>query len=356
MTQTRHADRGSSFRILGLTDEEELVYRELLKRRSATRAQLCTALVLSPEDADRVFASLENKGFVSWTTGQEPRLLASPPGSAVEVLALQVERELQQARVAAAHLSTQWSAGTHDRRADELVEIITGRDAMGRRFESMMKSMTQEILGFVACPIMVAENINVDLNIEALRRGIRSRCIYELAVLDTPGVPEMVARCEAAGEQARVISKLPSKMVLIDRNTALLPVNVDVDGVEPSAALVHAPLTDSLVSLFEELWRRAIPVHLSEEESAAVDEAVSHSPSATDRRMMSLLVAGLSDESVAHYLGISRRTLQRRLTRLMRNAKVDTRLQLVWRATSEGWLERAPGQGRHRSASRARLS
>jgi DNA-binding NarL/FixJ family response regulator len=55
--------------------------------------------------------------------------------------------------------------------------------------------------------------------------------------------------------------------------------------------------------------------------------------------MMSLLVAGLSDESVAHYLGISRRTLQRRLTRLMKNAKVDTRLQLVWRATSEGWLE-----------------
>lgn len=328
------SEQGAELRVLGLTGQEERTYRELLRCRSATTEQLRASLGLSAEEADRIFGSLQSKGFASWSTGAPPRLLASPPGPAVDVLALEIERELQRARVAAARLAAGWSASPHDRQVDEIVEIINGREAMSRRFESMLKSAREEILGFVARPLVVSERANADLNLEALHRGLRSRSIYERAVFEAPGVAGLVAECETAGEEARIVDRLPGKMLVVDRATALLPVNLEMPGVEPGAAVVHAPLTDSLTALFEELWRRAVPVALAGRPAGAD----SGGPADDDIRLLSLLVAGLSDDTAGRQLGMSRRTVHRRLGRLMHAVGVDTRLQLVWRATTNGWL------------------
>jgi DNA-binding NarL/FixJ family response regulator len=110
-------------------------------------------------------------------------------------------------------------------------------------------------------------------------------------------------------------------------------VNLDVPGVEPSAAVVHAPLTSSLTALFEELWARAVPMTRRDDLGAAAGL-----PSAEDRRLLFLLVGGLSDDVVGRQLGMSRRTVHRRLQRLMAAAGVESRLQLVWWATAAGWL------------------
>jgi len=46
----------------------------------------------------------------------------------------------------------------------------------------------------------------------------------------------------------------------------------------------------------------------------------------------------MPDKSIATHLGVSRRTVQRRLDRLMVVAGVDTRAGLAFQAGKRGWL------------------
>ncbi|NUO55668.1 MAG: transcriptional regulator TrmB, partial [Hamadaea sp.] len=52
----------------------------------------------------------------------------------------------------------------------------------------------------------------------------------------------------------------------------------------------------------------------------------------------SLLIAGMTDEAAGARLGLSRRTVVRRVQHLMAVAGAQSRLQLGWRARELGWL------------------
>ena len=57
-----------------------------------------------------------------------------------------------------------------------------------------------------------------------------------------------------------------------------------------------------------------------------------------DLYLVSLLVAGVPDKSIATQLGVSQRTVQRRVSNIMELAGTQTRMQLAWRAATEHWL------------------
>jgi DNA-binding NarL/FixJ family response regulator len=54
-------------------------------------------------------------------------------------------------------------------------------------------------------------------------------------------------------------------------------------------------------------------------------------------QVLALLLSGLTDQSAAGQLGLSLRTVQRRISQLMVKAGVDTRIQLGWYAAGKGW-------------------
>lgn len=103
--------------------------------------------------------------------------------------------------------------------------------------------------------------------------------------------------------------------------------------------MVHASgLLELLAGLFESVWREALPLRL---EASEVVEEEPDQPDATDLEVLSLLLAGLTDASVAKQLDLGLRTVQRRVRRLMELAGVTTRLQLGWHAYERGWVTRA---------------
>jgi DNA-binding NarL/FixJ family response regulator len=56
-----------------------------------------------------------------------------------------------------------------------------------------------------------------------------------------------------------------------------------------------------------------------------------------DRQILMLLLAGLTDASIASQMGLSMRTVQRRVRDLMDLAGLHTRLQLGWHAAQAKW-------------------
>ena len=111
-----------------------------------------------------------------------------------------------------------------------------------------------------------------------------------------------------------------------------MPVMASPDDLTGGALIVHrSGLLDSLVALFEGLWVDGAP--LLESAPDADDEL-----DGTDARILRLLNAGLTDHKVSNQLGLSARTVQRRMSRLMARAGVETRLQLGVAAKQRGWL------------------
>ena len=57
-----------------------------------------------------------------------------------------------------------------------------------------------------------------------------------------------------------------------------------------------------------------------------------------DARILTLLLAGLTDQAIGGQLGMSLRTVQRRVSGLMDRAAVVTRFQLGHEAARRGWV------------------
>ncbi|AZQ74088.1 LuxR family transcriptional regulator [Streptomyces luteoverticillatus] len=149
--------------------------------------------------------------------------------------------------------------------------------------------------------------------------------VHRTVVEGTPPIPGL----------CRVVDRIPAELVIVDRRVALLPLASGAAGT--AALVVHSgALLDSLIDLFEDAWHEGRPLRPGGGSVGGPSE-----PDATDLEVLSLLLAGLTDASVAKQLGLGLRTVQRRVRRLMELAGVTTRLQLGWQAAERGW-----GRGR----------
>nr|WP_258545376.1 HTH domain-containing protein [Micromonospora provocatoris] len=220
----------------------------------------------------------------------------------------------------------------HD--AAHLVEVVTGARALRERLRELQNGAREEVLWFCrANPLAMPGPENVE-EFDALARGVRYRAIYERAMLLEPGALADVERGVHAGEQARVLDRLPVRLAVVDGRTAVCPLVPDRDGGEPTAAVIgRSQLLDALVALFESHWLMATPLGPSGDRAAT-----GYQPDGDEARLLSLFVAGVPDKSIASQLGVSRRTVQRRLADLMAAAGVDTRPGLAFQAARRGWI------------------
>lgn len=131
-------------------------------------------------------------------------------------------------------------------------------------------------------------------------------------------------------------AQVPTKLVIADRALAMVPLTAR--GAEPAALVVHASgLLESLMGLFEAVWRESLPLRLG---SSGAPEESDGGPDITDLEILTLLLAGMTDASVAKHLELGLRTVQRRVKGLMELSGVTTRLQLGWHAYERGWVAR----------------
>lgn len=320
----------------GVTAVEEQVYGALVDSPAGTAAAIATRLGLSLDETSAVLTSLEAKGLMSRTAARVPRFLATPPDVAIEPLILQRQAELQETRRAVDELLRRYRASRRPREAAELVEVVVGRPAVAQRFQQLQRRAEREVLVLVKPPFAIPHDAN-DTELDLLARGVTARAVYERSVVESDGGSAAIARYVAAGEQARVVDELPVKFALIDGSEGFVPLTPDDSETEPTFMVVHrSGLLAALIALFEAVWERAF--ELSALTARRPDGGRSPLPPA-DAQLLSLLLAGLTDKAIAGQLGLSIRTVHRRISALLERAQVSTRMQLGWHAAHHGWLD-----------------
>ncbi|MFG3558959.1 helix-turn-helix domain-containing protein [Micromonospora sp. NPDC047557] len=334
--------------VIGLTPAEEELYRCLLQLTTARVDELVHRLRRPRAQVVEQVEALRAKGLVQPTDNDpDAPLRPTAPDVALGATLLRRQEDLEAARRRVTQLAEEYRSGLRRHHVDHLVEVIRGGRVLRDRLRDLQNSARDEVLWFCrANPLAMAGPENVE-EFDALARGVTYRAIYERDLLLEPGALADLAKGVAAGEQARVLDRLPVRLAIVDARTAICPLVPDRDGGEPSAAVIgRSQLLDALLALFESHWRVATRLRLDDPLAAteswrdeADDRPVDgYQPDADEARLLSLFVAGVPDKSIASQLGVSRRTVQRRLADLMDAAGVDTRPGLAFQVARRGWL------------------
>ncbi|MEU9361638.1 helix-turn-helix transcriptional regulator [Streptomyces sp. NPDC048301] len=270
-----------------------------------------------------------------------------PSGSGLRSHFAELQEDLRRADASLSRLLDRWGTGP-DEGTERLVIVRSSREDQAVRLNELEYGARSSLLVFQSGANTVAPVPTTLLDQEtegdgqpgagepepppadaprpgALRYGGNDQAAYRVVVdrafLSEPAALRALDERLAAGHEVRVVDQPLIKLVVADGETALVQ-------LEPGRSLeLRAPLALLAVELFESVWRRSRP-YLREDGDL----------SPMDRRILQLMLSGLTDAATANQLGTSPRTVQRRVRALMDLTSVTSRVQLGWYAMRNNWV------------------
>lgn len=322
---------------LGFSKRIERDYERLLGQSGRELVSVADALLRTPEQLLRDVRPLLDVGIVSVESSRVH--VATPP----EAVALLLRETVQATTLATARLEGVARALPHlaapaaRPKPGEVVEVqpLDGEISSGGDPVPLLHGLITGSAGDLLWlrpdqfrkPREDAMAVVVG---EAVGQGRASRAIYPYRAWS-----EARATLElrvSVGEQIRLLPELPTRMFIIGATHAVLPEPLGFAD-EPRSLVRQPGLVHALSLWFEALWERASP--LPDLGDLADGRA---EPPQLNGFLLSELARGSKDEEIARTLGISLRTVRRRVAAMMTELGVDSRFQAGVEAVRRGWL------------------
>ncbi|MGW6985779.1 helix-turn-helix domain-containing protein [Streptomyces sp. NPDC054932] len=326
---------------LGLDARAEAVYRAMLMEPTSGVTALAAAVGAAEDDVRDALDLLSELALVQPSADDSGRLRAVSPDIGMEILMARGQAELaaqqqrlEASRAAAARLISEYSELRPTARHPGVEQLI-GLDAVRDRLVALTRETKEELLAF-SPDATLSESALVasrPLNRTLLERGVRMRTVYLDSVRNSRPSVEHANWLTELGGQVRTAASLPTRMLIVDRSTALIPVSDD----SSAGAVVlsgHGMLV-ALCALFESTWATAQP--LAEVAVRGPDGLTAQQVTA-----VRLLSEGHTDDAIAKRLGVSSRTARRIANELMERLGARSRFEAGVRAVQEGWLPARP--------------
>ena len=326
-------DQSSVLASLGLDRASEQLYFRLVPVSGHTVAGVARLVNGRPDQLLRDLAPLLERGLVVL---DEDRIVVPPLAEAVSELVLRESRRATSSAVTLRELANAVphlvAAATRPLEGD-LTDIrpLDGELSSGGNPLELLQLMIRTSRGDMlwlrpdAWAMPRESRVSAMLG-EAMATGRRSRAIYPARALRE--APEALRTRARLGEQVRVISEVPTRMFILGDAHAVLPEPIGFTD-EPRVHVRQRSIVAALTLWFELLWSRAAPVPELDAGTGRPDER---------KFLLEQLMAGATDELIARNLGVSLRTVRRRVSALMSELGVDTRFQAGVEAVRRGWL------------------
>ncbi|MEU3609889.1 helix-turn-helix transcriptional regulator [Streptomyces sp. NPDC035033] len=323
---------------LGLDPLAEQTYQLMLSETDIDVTGIARRTGAEPGD---VRAAMDRLAALSLLRGPlrdgSPVRLVNPEYGLEALLARQqaelVERQhhIERSRAAAAALVAKY-AHLHGAASHPDVEHLDGAEAVRARLVGLVENVTEQLDAFSPGRVQTEANLAAarPLDERLLARGVRMRTLYVDSVRGHQPSLAYSAWLDARGGQTRTVAALPLRMIIVDRRSALVPVNPERS--EEGAVLLHGPGTvAALCALFEHVWATGMPLV---DPLPAEDGELGRQ----EREVLRLLAQGLTDEAVALRLGVSVRTTRRITAKIMEVLGAKSRFQAGLRASELGLL------------------
>lgn len=321
----------SPLSLAGLLPGDELLYRAVLRASGASRERITEATALALDELDEVLARFATAGLVR--LDGETVIALAPLEVLGEVVSSETQRlQADSARLdalrnllpglAAEHATSRAGDGT-----SVAVQVVEGGDVV-----ALIRALAEETSGDLMWLRPDQWRLPVTREIDALvreltRAGRRSRAIYPARALEE--APEILRSRAEAGELVRVVASLSTRISVFGSTAALIPERWGEHSARRLVVREHS-LVGAIGALFEHTWERAMTVPGLESESA--------DPSGQRRLLLMQLTRGARDEQIARALGISLRTVRRRVAEVMEELGAESRFQAGVEAVRRGWV------------------
>ena len=328
---TTPPDESSTLRVLGFTVQQEALYRLLLRHHRISLDALADLAGLPAEELREQFAGLSDSGVVEL---HGETVLARPPHEALARLIGEETRRLQSrgdqlatVRNLLPAFTAEHLASSTPKGVEVTMEVVEGADVI-RLVRSLSAASTGDLLWLRPDPwnLAVGPALNEWVK-EVLASGRRSRAIYAARVFEA--APEIIRGRADAGEHVRILAEVPCRLAVMG-SAAILDENIDAPNDRRLVVRQHS-MVRALTVLFESLWEKAMAV-------PGLD-GQRHDEGAGDRRLLlGQLAVGAKDEQIARALGMSVRTVRRRVADLLDDLGAQSRFQAGVEAVRRGWL------------------
>ncbi|QAY62573.1 LuxR family transcriptional regulator [Xylanimonas allomyrinae] len=275
--------------------------------------------------------------------GGAEALVASAPDVALAELVDDDERQIQELRAAVTNhrrellaLLPAYRRARESAVASSQVETIEDPESVLRFLMDVGRRVTREVL-----IVQPGANGSVKRHEESnekdralLEQGVARRTLYHHRRRDHLPTQRTVAELEPLGAQFRTLPVVPFRMLIFDRQFAL--VARQRDAADRAALVFRAPdVVAAFAAVFDAAWEFASPFHASPDpEGAEGGDGLA----ALQRTILSGLSMGLTDQALAGRLGISVRTCRRHIAALFEQLGAESRFQAGVLAVGRGWI------------------
>ncbi|WP_223246391.1 helix-turn-helix domain-containing protein [Micrococcus luteus] len=308
----------------GLDPADVDVFRALLARPETLAADL------DPAAVDR----LEALGLVR--RGVDGALAALPPHRP-----LLAEAHRAQSRADALRESAETLRAEFHRRpgaARDAVEVVVGGPEIVGAGVQIARQARRLVRGFDRGPYFHAGSLPDDAQSRSWTRGVPWRVVYEGRSLQAEPPERWEHLGSTPGGTGRILPRLPFKLLIADDDAALVGL-AGAAGQGEALVVRGSLLVDAFVRLFELQWELALPIaDVARGGDDGADGLGGDVLTEEERRLVAMLSSGMTDEAMARAIGLSHRTVQRRLADLARRVGAEGRFQLGVQAARRGWV------------------
>jgi len=213
-------------------------------------------------------------------------------------------------------------------REDSEVEVITDREVLSRCYQQLLRSAREDVQCMVRHPsVMWSPTSAEEIRGETHGCRVYRRNVIHPDVLETRATTHRVE--SAPFDDTRISSRAAFNMLVTDKRIGLL--SFDPERPDSAVLLVRSSaLLAGFLGLFHSTWEQAAAMRFGVSAAASTPEDCGIPCDA--QALIPWLVAGLNDKAIAHELGISVRTLMRRVASLLSALDARSRFQAGWRA------------------------
>ncbi|MFE2146784.1 LuxR C-terminal-related transcriptional regulator [Streptomyces sp. NPDC059456] len=323
---------------LGLDTTAEAVYRTMLARPRDGVSALAAHLGLPDSEIRRSLDLLSELALIRPSYEHAGELRAVSPDVGMELLMARQQAELaaqqlkiETSRAAAAQLIAEF-ADLSPAASGPGVEQLTGLDAIRSRIAGLAHRVQSELMTFAPGGGHRPETLEASKADDGalLGRGVRMRSLFQDSVRNSQTTVTYATWLTENGGEVRTAPDLPTRMMVFDRSTAVIPVS-SADSAAGAVVLTGEGTLTALCALFDNIWAGARPL-------GAVEEKDTGGLNPQERTVVQLLAQGLTDEAIAKRLAVSPRTARRLANGLMARLGAASRFEFGVRAVQRGWL------------------
>ncbi|MFJ4185965.1 MULTISPECIES: helix-turn-helix domain-containing protein [unclassified Kitasatospora] len=200
------------------------------------------------------------------------------------------------------------------------IEYVRGRALINQRLQQSAAGGWTEGLAMQPGGPRPAELLTafLDRDLDMLRHGASMRTIYHASTRYHQPTRDYVGQLAKAGWQFRTLDEPYTRLIVVDRKLAVIPVAGD-----SIAAFIYDPAVINFVAeeVFERSWNRALDF---DGDRTVPRQVVSQ----LRQTIVELLLSGTNHRVIARRLGISERTLARHIAEMREEYNVDSLFQL----------------------------